>query len=85
VSLFLSSGGVKDNRKILLCKKSGGDSEIVHIQDKTLSFGAESIKKKDQVNVNVEMNLEMEKSRILTPLHPQTRIPSCLELNSTNP
>src|SRR6266700_6458576 len=29
VSLFLSSGGVKENRKILLCKKSGGNSRIV--------------------------------------------------------
>jgi hypothetical protein len=77
VSLFLSSGGVKDNRKILLCKKSGGDSEIVHIQDKTLSFGPK-VSGKNQVNVNVEMNLEMEKSRILTPLHPQTRIPQAV-------
>ena len=33
MSLFLSSG-VKENRKILLCKKSGGNSRIVHFQGK---------------------------------------------------
>jgi len=29
MSLFLSSGGVKENRKILLCKNSGGAAETV--------------------------------------------------------
>ena len=38
MSLFLSNGSVKDNRKILLCKKSGGNSGTVHIQDKTARF-----------------------------------------------
>jgi len=38
MSLFLSSTGVKDNRKILLRKKSGENSEIVHIQDKNSEF-----------------------------------------------
>ena len=45
MSLFLSSGGVKENRKILLCKKSGGNSRIVHSKTKTQGFGTRGIEK----------------------------------------
>jgi hypothetical protein len=41
MSLFLSSKSVKDNRKILLCRKSGENSETIQIQDKnTQVFGS---------------------------------------------
>ena len=33
MSLFLSNGGVKDNRKILLCRKSGGNSSSLQQQE----------------------------------------------------
>jgi len=45
MSLFLSSKGVKDNRKILLCTKSGENSEIVHIQDKNAEFSNQAAEK----------------------------------------
>jgi len=31
--VFLKSVGVKENRTTLLCKKSGGDAEICHVED----------------------------------------------------
>jgi hypothetical protein len=34
LSLFPENVGVKENRKILLCKKSGDDSEICEIKNK---------------------------------------------------
>jgi hypothetical protein len=31
--VFFTSAGVKENRTILLCKKSGGDAEIGEVED----------------------------------------------------
>ena len=42
MSLFLSSGGVNENRKILLCKTSGGGTEICEIKNKNTARGEDS-------------------------------------------
>jgi hypothetical protein len=39
MSLFPKNVRVKENRKILLCKTSGGDSEICEIKNKNAARG----------------------------------------------
>jgi hypothetical protein len=42
MSLFLSSEGVNENRKILLCKTIGGDTEICEIKNRNTARGEDS-------------------------------------------
>jgi hypothetical protein len=41
--LFPESARVKENRKILLCKRSGGDSEISEIRNKNAAERAQAV------------------------------------------
>ena len=43
MSLFPESACVKENRKILLCKRSGGDSEIPEIKNENAAEWAEAV------------------------------------------
>jgi hypothetical protein len=66
--VFFTSAGVKENRTILLCKKSGGDAEIGEVEDQD---DARSWKRPSAL---LSLKVRGEKrERAVERTHPQTR------------